>query len=262
MTTAELKIEQSFACGCARVQVFQSRKALGVAAASDAAFHIEQAIRQRGNARVMIATGNSQLDVSEELVHQSGIDWKRVDVFHMDEYVGIDANHPSSFRRWIKERIEDRAHPASMNYIQGDARDLEAEMARYAQLLSAGPIDVAFVGFGENGHIAFNDPPVADFFDPLMVKLVTLDPKCRAQQVNEGHFAVADDVPAQAITVSCSGLLRAQAWISCVPERRKAVAVRDALAGAISVACPASISRLHKNVSIYLDSESAALLKG
>jgi glucosamine-6-phosphate deaminase len=260
MTTIELKNEQSFACGSARVQVFQSRKSLGIAAAKDAAFLIEQAIRQRGNARVMIATGNSQLDVSEELVHQPGIDWKRVDVFHMDEYVGIDASHPASFRRWIKERIEDRVHPASMSYIQGDAKDLEAEIDRYTQLLSAGPMDVAFVGFGENGHIAFNDPAGADFFDPLMVRCVTLDPKCRAQQVGEGHFATTDDVPAQAITVSCSGLLRAQAWISCVPERRKAEAVRDALTGDISVACPASIVRLHLNTSIYLDTESASLL--
>jgi len=245
--------------GKAKVQVFATRAELGLAAAKDAAALIEKAIQERGSSRVMIATGNSQLDVVKELVKQPNVDWSKVDIFHMDEYVGVDENHPAGFQRWIRERVEDVVHPRSVNYILGMG-DVEAEIARYTALLEAGPLDIAFVGIGENGHIAFNDPPVADFYDPKMLKVVTLDPACRAQQVNEGHFASMETVPAEAITVTCSGLLRAKAWISCVPEERKAMAVRNALEGDISTACPGSIARTHDNVSVYLDTESASLL--
>lgn len=244
----------------AKVQIYESRRELGIAAAAGAADRIARAIRSRGKARVMIATGNSQLDVSAALVDYPSIDWKRVDIFHMDEYVGLSAEHPASFRRWIKERIVDRISPASVSYIQGDAEDLAVELARYSTLLQASPMDVAFVGFGENGHIAFNDPAMADFFDPLIVKCVELDADCRAQQVHEGHFKTVDEVPSQALSVSCSGLLSARSWICCVPEGRKAQAVHDALNGPISTACPSSIVRLHRDASVYLDRDSAALL--
>jgi glucosamine-6-phosphate deaminase len=259
MVTA-LEVGKPLAYGKAKVQIFESQRDLGMAAARGAAERIERAIRERGNARVMIATGNSQLDVSAALVDDASIDWKRVDIFHMDEYVGLSAEHPASFRKWIKERVEDRVHPASASYIDGDAEDIGAELARYTKLLQEGPIDVAFVGFGENGHIAFNDPAMADFFDPLMVKCVDLDADCRAQQVHEGHFESVEDVPSQALSVSCSGLLRASSWICCVPEGRKAQAVHRALNGPISIACPASIVRLHRDASVYLDQDSAALL--
>ncbi len=159
------------------------------------------------------------------------------------------------------ERIEDRVCPASLNYIEGDVADVDAEIERYSRLLLAGPLDVAFVGFGENGHIAFNDPPVADFSDPQTVKRVTLDADCREQQVGEGHFESVAAVPAEAITVSCMGLFRANAWICCVPESRKAKAVDRALNGVITTACPASIVRTHPNAFVYLDMESSALLK-
>jgi glucosamine-6-phosphate deaminase len=261
MSTASstIQTDKPLRYGKAKVQIFATRAELGLAAAKDAAALIEKAILERGYSRVMIATGNSQLDVVKELVKQPNVDWSKVDVFHMDEYVGVDENHPAGFRRWIRERVEDVVHPRSVNYINGEA-DVEAEIARYTALLQAGPLDIAFVGFGENGHIAFNDPPVADFHDPQTMKRVTLDATCRAQQVNEGHFASLETVPAEAITVSCSGLLRAKAWISCVPEARKAMAVRNALEGEISTRCPASIAREHENVSVYLDTESAALL--
>jgi glucosamine-6-phosphate deaminase len=144
--------------------------------------------------------------------------------------------------------------------MEGDARDLEAEIQRYGQLLGAAPVDVAFVGFGENGHIAFNDPPVADFTDPLLVKVVTLDERCRRQQVGEGHFKDIASVPERALSVTCSQLLRAKAWISCVPEARKAEAVRNALQGPITTACPASIVRTHPDAHVFLDLESSALL--
>ena len=242
MVTA-LEVGKPLAYGKAKVQIYESQRDLGMAAARGAAERIERAIRERGNARVMIATGNSQLDVSAALVDDASIDWKRVDIFHMDEYVGLSAEHP-----------------ASASYIDGDAEDIGAELARYTKLLQEGPIDVAFVGFGENGHIAFNDPAMADFFDPLMVKCVDLDADCRAQQVHEGHFESVEDVPSQALSVSCSGLLRASSWICCVPEGRKAQAVHRALNGPISIACPASIVRLHRDASVYLDQDSAALL--
>lgn len=247
--------------GNACIQIYASEEALGVAAAKQTADLIRAVIAQSGRARIVVATGNSQLALIGALVRQEAIDWKSVDVFHMDEYVGISRNHPASFRYWIRTRVEEKVRPGSMEYIEGDASDLDAEMARYARLLAAGPIDLAFVGIGENGHIAFNDPAVADFEDPLMVKRVVLDEACRRQQVGEGHFKDVDAVPREAITLTCPALFRAQAWVCSVPDARKAVAVRSALEGPISTACPGSLVRRHPNTTVYLDTHSAALLE-
>jgi glucosamine-6-phosphate deaminase len=181
-------------------------------------------------------------------------------MFHMDEYIGLAPQHPASFRLWIKTRLQDKVPLAVANYIEGDAPDIQAEIARYSAWLAAARIDCAFVGFGENGHIAFNDPPSADFHDPVSMKVVELDPACRRQQVGEGHFKDIDSVPRTAITITCSGLFAADAWICCVPERRKAAAVRDALTGPISTACPASLVRLHPAAWVFLDEDSASLL--
>ena len=244
----------------ARVRVYASLDALGAAAARQAAGVIQDAITQSGRARIVIATGNSQLALIDALVRRQGVEWNKVDVFHMDEYVGISRDHPASFRKWIRNRVEEKVHPGSMEYLEGDAPDLEAEMARYARLLFAGPIDLAFVGIGENGHIAFNDPAVADFEDLLTVKRVLLDEDCRRQQVGEGHFANMDAVPREALTLTCPALFRAQSWICSVPEARKAKAVRGALEGPISTACPGSLVRTHPNATVYLDTESSALL--
>ena len=186
--------------------------------------------------------------------------WDRVEAFHMDEYVGLSATHSASFRLWLNMRVAQRCALRAMHLIEGDAPSATAEIARYTALLSAGPLDLAFVGFGENGHIAFNDPPVADFADPAMLKVVTLDEACRLQQVGEGHFPHLDAVPRNAITVTCSGLFRADSWICCVPEARKARAVRDALEGPISTTCPASLVRRHPRATVFLDPESASLL--
>ena len=246
--------------GRARVQIHASLEALGAAAARQAAGVIRDSIVQSGRARIVVATGNSQLALIDTLVRQDGVEWNRVDVFHMDEYVGISREHPASFRRWIRTRVEEKIRPGSMEYLEGDAPDLEAEMARYARLLSAGPIDLAFVGIGENGHIAFNDPAVADFEDVLMVKRVILDPDCRRQQVGEGHFENMDVVPREALTLTCPALFRARSWICSVPEARKAKAVRSALEGPISTICPGSLVRTHPNATVYLDTESSALL--
>jgi 6-phosphogluconolactonase/glucosamine-6-phosphate isomerase/deaminase len=167
-------------------------------------------------------------------------------------------------RRAIEEngiarvRLEERVHPVRTHYLEGDASDIGAELNRYSQLLENAPIDVAFVGFGENGHIPVNDPPVADFNDPSMIKIITLDEACPRQQAGEGHFSDVAAVPKEAITITCTGLFLAKTWICCVPEERKAEAARNALTGPISEACPASLVRRHSNAFVYLDADSMA----
>jgi glucosamine-6-phosphate deaminase len=247
--------------GNARVEVYASKGALGAAAAKRAANLIRAAIETHGRARIVVATGNSQLEMIEALTSDTAIDWKSVEVFHMDEYIGLSADHPSSFRYWIRNRVEERVHPLKVNYMVGDAADVDAEARRYSALLQSAPIHLAFVGFGENGHIAFNDPGVADFEDPATVKRMVLDDACRRQQSGEGHFKDVSSVPREALTMTCPALFRAGAWVCCVPDTRKAEAVRNALEGPISEACPASIVRRHANASVYLDTHSASLLE-
>jgi len=249
-----------FEAGNARVEVHRSAESAGAAAAAQAARILRDAIAKRGQARVIAATGNSQLPLVAALVREH-VDWQAVELFHMDEYAGMKPNHPSSFRYWIRTRLEEAVHLRLTHYLNGDAADLDAEILRYTQLLQRAPIDVALVGFGENGHIAFNDPAVADFKDPAMVKIVSLDEGCRRQQAGEGHFGDLAAVPKEAVTITCSGLFRANAWICCVPEGRKAEAVRGALEGPISEACPASLVRRHPNACVYLDTHSAARLQ-
>ncbi len=251
---------EHYTYGKASVQVFANADALGEAAAKEAAQIIAAAIARNGRARIIVATGNSQLALVGALVRRTDVDWKSVDLFHMDEYVGISRDHPSSFRYWIRTRLAEKVHPRRVHYIEGDAADVEAEIARYAGLLTAEANDLAFVGFGENGHIAFNDPPVADFEDPAMVKRVTLDEACRRQQAGEGHFPTIASVPREAITLTCPGLFRAATWVCSVPEARKAEAVFNALEGPITSACPASLVRRHPHASVYLDTGSAGLL--
>ncbi|MGA8597022.1 MAG: glucosamine-6-phosphate deaminase [Bryobacteraceae bacterium] len=249
----------SFHAGQAHVEIYASPTLSGAAAAEKAAKLISRAIAEHGRVRIIGATGNSQIPMIEALVKQD-INWNAVELFHMDEYVGMKPDHPSSFRYWIRTRIEEKVHPAKTYYLAGDASDIEAEIARYSQLLNEAPIDLAFVGFGENGHIAFNDPPVANFADPETVKLITLDDACRRQQAGEGHFKDVESVPLRALTVTCPGLFRARAWVCHVPDYRKAEAVRNALEGPISEACPASLVQRHPNTYVFLDSESAKLL--
>lgn len=241
------------------ISISASPQALGAAAAEKSAEIITEAIRSRGRARILVATGNSQLELVRHLAAKQ-LPWGQVDAFHLDEYVGLSDRHSASFRLWIKTRFADRVHPHMMEYLIGDAPDADAEAARYSKLLRAGPIDLAFVGFGENGHIAFNDPHVADFNDPLTVKRVELDQACRAQQVNEKHFPDLASVPKYALTVTCSALLRADHWVCCVPEQRKASAVKQALEGPLTTACPASVVRNHPRAFIYLDQQSSSRL--
>jgi glucosamine-6-phosphate deaminase len=257
MTTTQPLATHTF--GNARVAIYPTDADMGAAAAVHAASLIRDAIAERGGARIMVGTGNSQRSLIDSLMGER-LDWKRVVVFHMDEYVGMNANHPASFRRWLRTRVEERYRPAALHYITGDSPDPRNEIARYSDLLAEGPIDVAFVGFGENGHIAFNDPGVADFKDPARIKIVKLDDRCRRQQVGEGHFNDLNAVPTHALTITCSELLAAKAWISCVPEARKAEAVRSALEGPVTPACPASVVRTHPHAQVFLDASSAALL--
>jgi glucosamine-6-phosphate deaminase len=244
----------------AQVHIYPQQRAMADAAAETATRLIRSAVEKTGMARVVAATGNSQMAFIESLVKHSEVPWPQVEIFHMDEYVGMSATHPASFRLWIKTRIAEKVPASQVHYLQGDSDDLGSEIERYTRLMMAGPIDVAFVGFGENGHIAFNDPPVADFNDPAVIKVVELDLACRLQQKGEGHFPTLQDVPLQALTLTCPALFRAAAWVSCVPELRKAKAVRDALEGPISAQCPASLVRKHSNAHVFLDSESASLL--
>jgi glucosamine-6-phosphate deaminase len=229
-------------------------------AAVEAADAIRAAIAERGEANVMLATGNSQLAFLVELIQLPDIAWDRVRAFHMDEYVGLAASHSASFRRYMRERVAAHLPIMEFHYIEGDAPDAEAEAARYAALLREHPLDLTCAGIGENGHLAFNDPPVADFDDPLDVKVVALEEASRRQQVGEGHFATIADVPTHAITVTIPALLLAERVLVIVPEARKARAVREALYGPISTACPASILRRQENAMLFLDLESSTLL--
>lgn len=251
---------KAFRAGKAQVEIYSSKTAQGKAAAARGSELIRAAIERNGRARVIIATGNSQQEMITALVQSIAVDWHRVEVFHMDEYIGMRADHPASFRRWLRERVIDRVSPQDVHLLEGDAPDTDAEICRYEHLVLEAPIDVCFLGIGENGHIAFNDPHVADFTDPKTVKAVTLDERCRKQQVNEGHFATIDEVPGKALTLTCPGLMRSENLICCVPEARKAEAVHNSLEGEMTPECPGSLLRTHPHATIYLDLDSAAKL--
>ncbi len=242
------------------VQIFSDDQALGAAAAVHAASIIREAIRLRSRAGIVVGTGNSQVQVIESLTQDPDVRWSAIEVFHLDEYVGIGNRHPASFRQWLDNHLVDKVRPGKVHYMAGDAPDLQVEMERYSKLLTEAPIDLSFVGFGENGHIAFNDPHVADFSDPLLVKIAELDEACRRQQVGEGHFPSIESVPLQALTLTCPALMIAKTWICCVPDMRKASAVKCALEGPVSTACPASLARVHPQSYLYLDRGSASLL--
>jgi glucosamine-6-phosphate deaminase len=246
--------------GGATVRVHADVAALARAAADEAAQVMRAAVEARGIAHAMFATGNSQLAFIEALVEKTdGVPWADTVVFHMDEYVGVGPDHPAGFQRWIRERIVEPARPRAAYYVEG-LGDAEAECARYAGLLGSHPLDLCCLGIGENGHLAFNDPPVADFGDPLDVKVVELEAACRMQQVHEGHFADLEAVPSRAITVTIPALLRAERVLAIVPEARKAEPVRAALTGPIATSCPASALRTVAHATIHLEPESAQLL--
>jgi glucosamine-6-phosphate deaminase len=227
------------------------------AAAATAAV-IARAVAARGAANVMFATGNSQAAFLDELVRRSDVDWRRVTAFHLDEYVGVAADDPASFCRYLTERVAERVPLHAFHFIAGDVRDPAGEADRYAALLADRPLDLCCVGIGENGHLAFNDPPGVRFDDPTAVKVVTLAEASRRQQVGEGHFARIDNVPTHAITVTVPTILRADAIVAVVPEARKARAVQVALTGPVTPDCPASVLREQPHVQLFLDRAAAA----
>ncbi|HXG48919.1 MAG TPA: glucosamine-6-phosphate deaminase, partial [Methylomirabilota bacterium] len=242
------------------VRVLADADSLARAVAELARAHLASVLARRGSAAVILATGNSQIRFLDTLVQLGGVDWSRVTAFHMDEYLGLPGDHPASFRRYMRERIASRLNLRAFHYIEGDALQPIDECERYARLLEAQPIDLCCLGIGENGHLAFNDPPVADFADKRLVKIVQLDLACRQQQVGEGHFPSVDAVPAYAITLTIPALCRAERILCVAPEKRKARAVRDALRGPVSPACPASILRRQPHATLFLDGDSTSLL--
>lgn len=242
------------------VEIHASRAELGRAAACAAAESLRAAIADRGEARVIFGCAPSQDEFIAALSGPaSGIDWSRVTVFHMDEYVGLPASHSQSFRRWLEEHLLSRVRVGRFHPIAAEQPDSDAVCRRYEALLRERPIDLVGVGFGENGHIAFNDPPAA-FDDPAWVKVVEMDEACRRQQVNDGCFPNIDAVPRRAITITVPVFRHARRLTAQVPGERKAAAVRLALRGPISGACPASMVRMHPHATLFLEPASAALL--
>jgi glucosamine-6-phosphate deaminase len=242
------------------VEIYADNESLGQAAAAQAVSILTAVLEKEPAASMIVATGTSQLTFYQSLVRLPGVDWSRVSIFHMDEYVGMGPDHPASFRHFLHEKLVDQVHPAAFYGVGGDAADSLAECKRYAALLRAHPAHLVCLGIGENGHIAFNDPPYADFQDPEWVKIVQLDQRSRQQQVGEGHFARLEDVPTHAITLTIPALLSARQMLVIVPEQRKNEAVQKALNGPITAACPASILRTAPHARLYLDIFSASLV--
>jgi glucosamine-6-phosphate deaminase len=240
------------------VQVFSTKVELAMAAATLAAERLRDLLAKQSQVRLLAATGASQLEFLDCLAAEQGIDWPRVELFHLDEYVGLSIDHPASFAGYIKQRIVDRMGILHYHLLDG-ASDPKQVVDEAGQAISSAPIDLAFAGIGENGHLAFNDPP-ADFEieDPYLI--VELDEACRRQQVGEGWFASLDSVPRQAISISIHQLLKAREILCVVPDERKAQAVHACLMGNISPEAPASILRIHPNTTLFLDKGSAALL--
>lgn len=237
------------------VRAFATRKAMGDCAGGEAAVCIRALLAEQDEVNVIFAAAPSQNETLAALCADAAIDWSRVNAFHMDEYIGLSAEHPASFRRFLRRAIFDQIPFKSVNLIDGNA-PMEQEIARYTALLQAHPADVCILGVGENGHIAFNDPWVADFDDPALIKAVTLDGKCRMQQVHDGCFANIDEVPAHALTLTIPALTQARHMFCSVPAATKADAVQAMLSGKVSIDCPASILTRHDDARLYLDADS------
>jgi glucosamine-6-phosphate deaminase len=240
------------------IKTFVDRSTLSLAAAQHAAHALRAAIDARKEARIVAATGASQFDFLDALTTAPGIDWSRVEMFHLDEYVGLPIDHPASFRKYLLERLINKTGLTRYHLLDGE-RDATAVAERAGRAIAERPVDVAFVGIGENGHLAFNDPP-ADFATDHPYLIVTLDAACRRQQVGEGWFASIDEVPSQAISMSIRQIMKSREIICVVPDARKAVAVKACLDGPVSPAAPASILQTHINATVYLDRDSAGLL--
>ena len=242
------------------ISISKTRNDMGAKAARAAADAIRKAIAAKGSASIIVATGQSQFEFLASLVAEK-VDWSKVTVFHLDEYVGMPITHPASFRKYLKERFADKVRQLkAFHYVNGDNPDPAAECRRVGKLISKTTIDVACVGIGENGHVAFNDPP-ADFDTDEPYIVVNLDEACRRQQLGEGWFPTLNDVPTKAISMSVRQIMKSKAIICTVPDTRKAKAVKDSLEGAVTNKVPASILQKHPDCRVFLDEPAAATLK-
>ena len=239
-------------------KICEDKASLSQAAAEQAAVSLRAAIKDRGAARIIAATGASQFEFLDALTAMPDIDWPRVEMFHLDEYIGLPASHPASFRKYLRERLINKTGITKYHFLDGEG-DVQAVVRKVSAELTAAPIDVAFVGIGENGHLAFNDPP-ADFETEEPYIVVELDEPCRRQQVGEGWFKDLSEVPKRAISMSVRQILKAKEILCIVPDARKAQAVKTCFEGEISPLAPASILRTHANTTVLLDKYSAALL--
>ena len=251
---------QSFGKDQLKVRIYEQETEMGNASADFAAEYLNSIIGNRGSANLILATGTSQFSFLKALQNKQ-LDWSKITVFHLDEYVGISDQHPASFRKYLKDRILDIVKPRKYYLIDGDAENILEKIAEYERLLKEYPIDLACIGIGENGHIAFNDPAMADFNDPHLVKMVELDKFCRMQQFNEGWFPSLEEVPKKAITLTITAIMNCKAIICTVPGVRKAEAVSRALNGAINTECPATILRNHPEAVLFLDNYSSTAIK-
>lgn len=241
-----------------KLRLFPNKHDLGAAAAQQAAEVIRAAVGERGRCRLLAATGGSQFEFLAALTARNDVPWERVEMYHLDEYIGLDATHPASFRKYLRERLIERTTLRNYHLIDGSAEPTRV-CRELGELLRAETVDVAFAGIGENAHLAFNDPP-ADFVTEEPYVIVNLDEACRRQQVGEGWFPSLDDVPRQAISISVRQLMKARTLIVPVPDARKAEAMRRCFAGPVSPLVPSSILREHADATIYLDPDSAARL--
>lgn len=245
-----------------KVHISGSKTEMGSRAAAEGARRIREALDARGAAVIVLATGASQFEMLDHLVRAEGIDWSRVTAFHLDEYAGMPVDHPASFRRYLKERFVERlpVPPAAFHYIDAEVEP-RAVSRNLGDVLSRHRVDVAFVGIGENGHLAFNDPP-ADFDTDEPYLVVVLDEACRRQQLGEGWFGSLQEVPTTAVSMSVRQIMKSNSIICTVPDQRKAEAVRAALEGPVTPLVPASILQHHADCQLFLDTEAASLLRG
>ncbi len=253
---------QHFQVGELKVEIHPTREAVGVAAAKAAAETLMELGRRHESIGVIFATGASQVEFLRALVAVPGLPWSKIRGFHLDEYIGLPDDHPASFRHYLREKLTERVRMQKFHEIDGTAQDPEQVCRNYSEALRAANPQLCFLGIGENGHLAFNDPPVANFDDPLDMKIVALDAVCRQQQAAEGWFSSLEQVPESAITLTIPTLFRVPRLIVPVPGSRKAHIVRRALEEPISTNCPATLLRTHSDATIYLDRESAAELDG
>lgn len=241
-----------------RVKQYETRRDMGEAAANEITTVLKQLLKEKDEVNIIFAAAPSQNEFLEALVNKTGIEWNRVNAFHMDEYIGLQEKAPQGFGNFLRDRLFDKVEFKAVYYINGNAGNVEEECNRYANLLKQYPVDIVCMGIGENGHIAFNDPHVALFNDTELVKLVELDIKSREQQVNDGCFGTISDVPTLAVTLTIPAIVSAKYIFCIVPGKAKAEAVTKTIKGNVDESCPASILKTHDNAVLYIDKDSGA----